>query len=147
METPAKRTAAHGALDPKRLLLSVRRQPMKTPLTKKTPRSRRGKRGAKKVPASPDMMGKLMFITDNIRDLGERNIQELKHICREESVPFEGLKKMNMILAITEKRSNAAFNTEVGNVATTEATGEELEANKHEEQVEEEAASEEDSEN
>ncbi|GBG64281.1 hypothetical protein CBR_g41201 [Chara braunii] len=144
METPAKRTASHGALDPKRLLLSVRRQPMKTPPTKKTPRSRRGKWGAKKVPASPDMMG---FVTDNIRDLGERNIEELKHICREESVPFEGLKKMDMILAITEKRSNAAFNTEVGNVVATEATGEELEANKHEEQVEEEAASEEDSEN
>ncbi|GBG91491.1 hypothetical protein CBR_g52446 [Chara braunii] len=114
METPAKRTATRSVLDPKRLMLSVKRQPMKLSPAKKTPRSLRGVQKAKKVPASPDTMGRLLFVTDNIRDLGDRNIEELKQICRVENVPFEGLKKMDMILAITEKRSKVAYDTEAG---------------------------------
>ncbi|GBG68724.1 hypothetical protein CBR_g3266 [Chara braunii] len=73
METLAKRASARDVLDPKHLLLSCRRQPLK-----QTPNSLRSERKGKKVPASPGTMGRLMFVTDNLPELGDRNIEDLK---------------------------------------------------------------------
>ncbi|GBG80199.1 hypothetical protein CBR_g30565 [Chara braunii] len=112
METPAKRASTRDVLDPKRLLLSCRRQPFKRSPRKQTPKSLRSARKGKKVSTSPDTMGRLMFVTDNLRELGDRNMKDLKQICSSEDVPYEGLRKMDMIIAITEKRSQVAYGPE-----------------------------------
>ncbi|GBG78962.1 hypothetical protein CBR_g28676 [Chara braunii] len=90
IKTHAKRASARDVLDPKRLLLSCRRQLLKRSPRKQTPKSLRSARKGKKVPASPGTMGRLMFVTDNLRELGDRNIEDLKQICRSEDVPYEG---------------------------------------------------------
>ncbi|GBG60501.1 hypothetical protein CBR_g5675 [Chara braunii] len=110
MVTPAKRPTKRGELNPKRLQLSCRRKPLKrSPADKKTPLRSILK---KKIPAAPGEMGKLRYVTDNLRELGNLNVEELKLICRTEDVPFEGMKKMDTILAITEKRTHVAYGSQ-----------------------------------
>ncbi|GBG66119.1 hypothetical protein CBR_g55463 [Chara braunii] len=111
--TPTKRFTKRGVLDPKKLLLSVRHQPLKKPSPKRMtpaslppPLSKR-----KKIPASPGLKGKLCYVQDNLRNLGSFNKDELKTICRVEDVAFEG-KKMDIILAITEKQAHVAYGTD-----------------------------------
>ncbi|GBG91579.1 hypothetical protein CBR_g52614 [Chara braunii] len=106
METSTKRTAKRGLLNPKRLQLSCRRQAMKkTPKKSPIPSILKKK---KKIPAESGSIGKLRYVTDNLRELGYLNVDELKQVCRAEDVPYEG-KKMETILAIAERRTQVAY--------------------------------------
>ncbi|GBG69986.1 hypothetical protein CBR_g4814 [Chara braunii] len=108
--TPVKRTAKRGVLDPKKLLLSCRHPPLKKPSPKrKTPGTGSATR-RRKIPASPGVLGKLRYVQENLRQLGGLNMEELRAICRSEEVAFER-KKMDILLAITEKRAYVAYGT------------------------------------
>ncbi|GBG83332.1 hypothetical protein CBR_g37045 [Chara braunii] len=109
METPAKRVAK------RRLQLGCRHQPLKKSPPYKTPLTSR-----KKIPAAPGSVGKLRFITDNLRQLGNMNVDELKRICIAEGVEYEG-KKMQAILALAEKRTVVAYGEEEGRVGEENA--------------------------
>ncbi|GBG86722.1 hypothetical protein CBR_g41786 [Chara braunii] len=109
METSAKRRTKRGKLDPKRLVLSCRHPSMKKPPIKKTPVGSHMKK--RKIPATVGDPGKLRFVIDNLRKLGGMNVDELKQMCREEDVQFEGKKQMDTILAIIEKRTQVAYAT------------------------------------
>ncbi|GBG68920.1 hypothetical protein CBR_g3619 [Chara braunii] len=106
METPTKRTAKRGVLNPKRLLLSCRLQAMKkTPKKSPIPSILKKK---KKIPTESGSIGKLRYVTDNLCELGYLNVDELKQVCRAKDVPYEG-KKMETILAIAEMRTQVAY--------------------------------------
>ncbi|GBG76749.1 hypothetical protein CBR_g22965 [Chara braunii] len=107
MVTPANRTTKLGTLNPKRLQLSCGCQAMKKTPKKKSPMQSSLKK-KKKIPAGTGEMGKLRYVTDTLRELGSLNVDELKLVCRAEDVPYEG-KKMETILAITEKRTQTAY--------------------------------------
>ncbi|GBG74410.1 hypothetical protein CBR_g18821 [Chara braunii] len=100
MVIPAKRTAK------RRLQLGCRHQSMKKTPPRKTPAT-----GRRKIPAAPGTIGKLKFVTDNLRELGDMTVEELKKICQTEDVEYEG-KKMQVILAIAEKRTHIAYGDE-----------------------------------
>ncbi|GBG73109.1 hypothetical protein CBR_g12825 [Chara braunii] len=70
--------------------------------------SEKRKRRRRKIPAAPGSVGKLKFVTDNLRQLGNMTVDELKSICLLEDVIYDG-KKMQVILAITEKRTLMAY--------------------------------------
>ncbi|GBG83398.1 hypothetical protein CBR_g37112 [Chara braunii] len=95
METPAKRTAK------RRLQLGCRHPSMKRTSPLKTPTRRTA---SKKIPAAKGYIGKLKFVTENLRELGDLNVDELERICVLEDVAYEG-KKMQAILAITKKHT------------------------------------------
>ncbi|GBG91429.1 hypothetical protein CBR_g52385 [Chara braunii] len=110
MVTPAKRTAK------RRLQLGCRHRPMKRTSPRKTPvmRVSPGKTlgtGRRKIPAAPGTIGKVRFVTDNLRELGDMTVEELKRICLSEDVAYEG-KKMQAILAIVEKRTQITIGNE-----------------------------------
>ncbi|GBG66448.1 hypothetical protein CBR_g61491 [Chara braunii] len=113
METPAKQSAKQGALNPvrltKHLQLSCRRPPMK----RATPPRKTPQRGVwrNKIPASVGPMGKLRFVTENLKALGNMTMDQLKEVCRLEDVQFE-TRKMETILAIAEKRTLTAYGSE-----------------------------------
>ncbi|GBG84090.1 hypothetical protein CBR_g37965 [Chara braunii] len=113
METPTKKINKHVGMEPrrltKRLQLTCRHPPMKRSPKQKTPRSATLKK--KKIPASMGALGKLKYVTDNLRDLADLNVDDLKKICKEEDVQYGG-KKMQTILAITEKRTNEAYESD-----------------------------------
>ncbi|GBG74807.1 hypothetical protein CBR_g19318 [Chara braunii] len=111
MVTPAKRTAKQ------RLQLDCRHQ-----LMKKTPPRKIPGTGQRKIPVAPGTIGKLKFVTDNVRELGDMTVEELKKICQTEDVEYEGT-KMQAILAIAEKRTHIAFGEEEVKVQDEE-TGE-----------------------
>ncbi|GBG63668.1 hypothetical protein CBR_g38980 [Chara braunii] len=111
MVTPAKRTAK------RRLQLGCRHQ-----LMKKTPPCKTPGTGRRKIPAASGTIGKLKFVTDNLRELGDMTVEELKKICQSEDVEYEG-KKMQAILAIAEKRTHIAYGDEEAKVQGEE-TGE-----------------------
>ncbi|GBG73181.1 hypothetical protein CBR_g12899 [Chara braunii] len=100
MVTPAKRTAK------RRLHLSCRHPPLKKSPRRTTPFKTPSKK--KKIPAPPGSCGKLRYVTDNLRELGLLNMEDLRRICQDEDVPFDG-RKMQTILAIAEKRSMVAY--------------------------------------
>ncbi|GBG70098.1 hypothetical protein CBR_g5729 [Chara braunii] len=109
--TPAKRSAKRGGMDPKKLMPICRHQSLKkSSLRKRTPASATLTR-RRKIPASPSVMGKLKYVQENLRELGALNMEELKTMCRGEDVTVEG-KKMDIILAITEKRAHTAYGTD-----------------------------------
>ncbi|GBG81235.1 hypothetical protein CBR_g31907 [Chara braunii] len=89
METPAKRSAKRGTLDPvrltKRLQLSCRRPPLKKTPPRKTPRRSVGKN---KIPAAAGPMGTLRFVTENLKALGNTMMDQLKETCRLEDVQY-----------------------------------------------------------
>ncbi|GBG79839.1 hypothetical protein CBR_g30104 [Chara braunii] len=103
METPAKRTAKQCVQLGVRHSLKKRSPQRKTPLARTTRR---------KIPAAPGSCGKLRYITDNIRTLGELTLEELRRICRDEDVQCEGMKKMPTILAIADKHTKTAYGSE-----------------------------------
>ncbi|GBG72003.1 hypothetical protein CBR_g10939 [Chara braunii] len=111
METPAKRTAK------RKLQLGCRHQPMK-----KTPQHKTPTPGRRKIPAAPGLVGKLKFVTENLRMLGNLNVEELKRICQDEDVIYDG-KKMQAILVITEKRTWVAYHEEEKQNVATEEVG------------------------
>ncbi|GBG73119.1 hypothetical protein CBR_g12836 [Chara braunii] len=121
MVTPAKHPTKRGQLDPKRLVLSCRHPALKrSPTTRKTPVRSLMKK--KKILATVGQMGKLRYVTDNLRELGDLNVDELKQICREEDVQFEEKKKMDTIFVIMEKRTHVAYGVEGNDEETTEVT-------------------------
>ncbi|GBG71534.1 hypothetical protein CBR_g8952 [Chara braunii] len=112
METPVKRSAKRGELDPlrltKRLQLSCRRPPLKKTPTWKTPRKTPRRIVWKnKIPAAGGPMGKLRFVTENLKTLDNMTMDQLKEICRLQDVQYES-KKMETILAIADKRTHIA---------------------------------------
>ncbi|GBG93014.1 hypothetical protein CBR_g58152 [Chara braunii] len=110
MVTPAKRQAKQGNLNPKRLVLSCRHPSMKRSPKRTTPVQ--GTQRRKKIPATTGALSKLKYVTDKLRELGGRTVDELKQICRDEDVPFLGGKKMDAIMAIAEKRTKIAYGTD-----------------------------------
>ncbi|GBG65434.1 hypothetical protein CBR_g50794 [Chara braunii] len=100
---------------------------------KKTPLRKTPSAGRRKIPTAPGSVGKQKVVTDNLRDLENMNVVELKRICLAEGVEYEG-KKMQVILAITEKRTQDAYGEEevrgldegVGGNQTDEAVDKEL---------------------
>ncbi|GBG75830.1 hypothetical protein CBR_g21075 [Chara braunii] len=66
----------------------------------------------KKISATIGPAGKLKYVADNLRDLGQRTVEKLKQICRDEDVLFSGGKKMDAIMAITEKRAQLAYGSD-----------------------------------
>ncbi|GBG71517.1 hypothetical protein CBR_g8934 [Chara braunii] len=112
MKTPTKRSAKQGTPDPlrrtKRLQLSCRRPPMKKTPSKMTPQR---SVGMNKIPASVGPMGKLKFVTENLKVLGNMTMDQLKEVCRLEDVQFE-TKKMETILAIADKRAQIAYGSD-----------------------------------
>ncbi|GBG87461.1 hypothetical protein CBR_g45519 [Chara braunii] len=109
--TPVKRTTKRGVLDPKKLLLNYRHPPLKKPSPKKKTLGTGSATRRRKIPASPGVLGKLRYVQENLRQLGGLNMEELRAICRSEEVAFEG-KKMDILLAITEKRAYVAYDTD-----------------------------------
>ncbi|GBG87281.1 hypothetical protein CBR_g45340 [Chara braunii] len=107
METPKKR---HAKQEParmsERLQLSCRHPPMKISPKRKTPR--RGTRAGRKIPTTIGSIEKLKYVTENVRDLADLTVDELKQICKTEDVQWEG-KKMQSILAIADKRTQVAY--------------------------------------
>ncbi|GBG67391.1 hypothetical protein CBR_g528 [Chara braunii] len=121
MVTLAKRPTKRGTLLPMRLALSCRHPPMKRSPDKKTLGGTIAK--IKKIPATMGNPGKLRYVKENLRVLGGMNVDELKQICRDKDVRFEGnKKKMDTILAITEKRTHEAYGTNKEEEETTEGT-------------------------
>ncbi|GBG74533.1 hypothetical protein CBR_g18943 [Chara braunii] len=115
MVTPAKRTAK------RRLHLGCRHQQMK-----KTPPRTIQVTGRKKIPAAPGTIGKLRFVTDNLRQLGDLNLEELRRIAASEDVKCKG-KKMQTILAITERRTQVAYGEEEAHGEAAHEEGEQQE--------------------
>ncbi|GBG92550.1 hypothetical protein CBR_g55944 [Chara braunii] len=121
METAAKRSTKRGTLVPKRLALSCRHPSMKRSQIKKTPGETIAK--LKKIPSTAGNPGKFRYVKENLCVLGGMNVDELKQICRDEDVRFEGdKKKMDTILAITEKRTHLAYGTDKEEEETTEGS-------------------------
>ncbi|GBG70946.1 hypothetical protein CBR_g8247 [Chara braunii] len=120
METPAKRVMK------RRLQLGCRHQPLKKSPPYKTPLT-----GKRKIPTALGSVGKLRFITDNLRQLGNMNVDELKRIYTSEGMEYEG-KKMQAILAIAEKRTLVAYGEEEGRVVE-ERVGENKEGGEEDE--------------
>ncbi|GBG64167.1 hypothetical protein CBR_g40867 [Chara braunii] len=100
MVTPAKR------MTKRRLQLGCRHQQMKKTSPRRTLLS-----GRRKIPAAPGSVGKLKFVTENLKRLGDLNVEELKRICVSEDVRYDG-KKMQAIIAITEKRTLMVYGDE-----------------------------------
>ncbi|GBG90912.1 hypothetical protein CBR_g51419 [Chara braunii] len=123
LETPAKGRTKRGLLDTKRLVLSCRHPAMKRSPNEKT--SLRSNMKKKKIPATAGAQGKVRYVTENLQELGGLNVDELKQICKEEEVHFEGKKKMDTILAITEKRTQVAYGCEEHEEETGEDVTEE----------------------
>ncbi|GBG84746.1 hypothetical protein CBR_g39124 [Chara braunii] len=92
--------------------------------------SRRGK-----IPTSPGSVGKLKIVTENLRELRNMIVDELKRICLSEESVYEG-KKMEAILAIVENRTQQAYGEEelrgleqeMGDNPTDEVNEEEVDA-------------------
>ncbi|GBG72473.1 hypothetical protein CBR_g12048 [Chara braunii] len=123
-DTPPLQTLARKTAK-RRLHLSVRHPPMKRSPVGRTPR--RCATTKKKIPAPPGSSGKLKFVTDNLLALGKLNIEELKRLCAQEGVQLgTECRKMPILLALADKRSQVAYGDE----------GRQVE---HVEQVEEEA--------
>ncbi|GBG88623.1 hypothetical protein CBR_g48153 [Chara braunii] len=146
MVTPAKRPTKRGTLLPKRFALSCRHPPMRRSPDKKTTGGTVAK--MKKIPATVENLGKLRYVKENLRVLGGMNVDELKQICRDEDVRFEGNnKKMDTILAITDKHAHVAYGTDKEEEETTEGSMTEIQddpsdkelhqPSKHEDQEEE----------
>ncbi|GBG59836.1 hypothetical protein CBR_g66639 [Chara braunii] len=105
METPAKRTTK------RRLHLSVTHPPMKRSPVGHTPR--RCATTKEKIPAAPRSSGKLKFVTDNLRKLGKMNVEELKRLCAQEDVQLGAeCRKMQILLTLTDKRTQMAYKEE-----------------------------------
>ncbi|GBG79019.1 hypothetical protein CBR_g28732 [Chara braunii] len=109
--TPAKISAKRVGMDPKKLMLSCRHPPMKKQSPRKWTPATASLTRRRKIPASPGATGKLKYVQDNLRELGALNIEELRMICCGENVNCEG-KKMDIILAITEKCAHTAYGTD-----------------------------------
>ncbi|GBG89573.1 hypothetical protein CBR_g49362 [Chara braunii] len=112
MESPAKRTADRW------FQLGCRHSAMKKSPQHRTPAPRSTRR---KIPTAPGSVGKLKFITDNLQALANLNADELRHMCLAEDVQYEG-KKMQAILAITEKRTQVVYSEEDKHDATDMGT-------------------------
>ncbi|GBG75086.1 hypothetical protein CBR_g19599 [Chara braunii] len=91
-----------------------------------TPKKRHGKQG-RKIPATIGPIGRLKYVTENLRDLADLTVDELKQICKTEDVQWEG-KKMQTILAIANKRTQVAYRShdedDAENVADDTSTNE-----------------------
>ncbi|GBG71444.1 hypothetical protein CBR_g8863 [Chara braunii] len=106
LETPARKTAK------RRLHLSVKHPPMKRPPTGRA--SRRCATSMKKIPAPPRSCGKLKYVIDNLRALGKLNVEDLTRLCAQEGVQLgTECRKMQIILALADKRTQVAYGDEV----------------------------------